>query len=111
MNAFSYALSILKTLVSVCAGALAAGEQLGVLPNVPFNECAHWFMVERVDGDGNRMEPSDAGYTNAVPEHIAGLDALVDKAAGEGEALPKLLMLVGLPGAGKSHHVYTCTYM
>jgi len=66
LNAFSYALSILKTLVSVCAGVLAWGGELGVIPNVPFHVCAHWTM---------RQES-----TTDVPKHIAGLDALVDEA-------------------------------
>ena len=81
---FSYALSILKTLVSVGTTALAAFQWMGVLPNVQFNECAKWFMMWKVDGDGNRMErkPNDAAWKAALPEHIAGLDALVDKAAG-----------------------------
>ena len=39
-----------------------------MIPNVPFNVCAHWKMDETVDG---------------VPEHIAGLDALVRKAERE----------------------------
>ena len=76
---FSYALSILKWVVTVCAGALAAGEQLGVLPNVQFSECAHWDMMEKADGDGNRVPFGQDG----VPEHIAGLDALVREAEGE----------------------------
>ena len=41
-------------------------------------------MQEKGDGDGNRMERNtrDAAWKAAFPEHIAGLDALVDKAAG-----------------------------
>ena len=56
------ALSILKTVVSVCAAALAAGEWLGVLPNVQFSDCARWVM----------------GIN-----HIDGLDALVGEDAGK----------------------------
>ena len=70
LNAFSYALSILKTVVSVCANALAAlsteevmNGVLDMIPNVPFNVCAKWNMS--MDGEN---------------EHITGLDALVRKA-------------------------------
>ena len=82
LNAFNYVLSILKTLVSVGTTALAAFQWMGVLPNVQFNVCAKWDMQEKVDGDGNRMErkPGDAAWKAALPEHIAGVDALVDEA-------------------------------
>ena len=81
LNAFSYALSILKTLVSVCAGALAAGEQLGMLPNVQFSDCAHWAMMKKRNAQGNFTFGGDGER-----EHIAGLDALVDEGDDEKEA-------------------------
>ena len=87
LNAFSYALSILKTVVSVCANALAAlsaeeviNEFLGQLPNVPFYECAKWNMS--MDGEN---------------EHITGLGALVRKA--EREAADREAARAGAGGA------------
>ena len=71
--AFSFVLSILKTVISVCAAAFAAGagEQLDMCKNVQFSDCARW-ATERKTEDGV-----------SVHEHIDGLDAMFGKAAGE----------------------------